>query len=111
MLDKSQAQKVMDEVLAGDGERVHLVCGIHKHVYGSKKPDGTPKAPHFGCKQCMFVEYMGLLVNTPADKRQETVEMLEYSAHKMIEAAKDGRIDKLKLFKHPKVYVNDRRIN
>lgn len=109
MLTQKQKENVISGAL--DKDKVTLVCEQHQHVYGSKNADGSPKKPVFGCKQCMFVEYLGLIVNTPEDKRQETLEMLEYSAHKMIEAEKRGEIDKMKLFKHPKVYVNDKRIN
>lgn len=112
MLSKQSAEKLMDELLSGKGkETVTLVCGVHNHVYGAKKADGAPKPPNFKCKQCMFVEYLGLLINTPPDKREETVAMLEESTHHLIEAEKAGQIDKLKLLRHPKVFVNDKAIN
>lgn len=52
-----------------------------------------------------MVSFMGLLANTPANKRQEVVEMLEYTVHKLIEAEKRGEIDVLKLMAHPQVTV------
>jgi len=52
-----------------------------------------------------MVSFMGLLANTPPDRRQETVEMLEYSIHKLIEAEKRGELDKTTLFKRPEVSI------
>jgi len=53
---------------------------------------------------------MGLLANTPPEKRQETVEMLEYSVHKLIEAEKRGEIDRKTLFERPEVSI-ERDVN
>ena len=103
MLSQKEKAEVLAEAL--DKDKVTLVCGIHNYVYGSKKP------PVFKCARCMMVTFMGLLANTPASKRQETLEMLEYSTHKLVEADKRGELDAVKLRKHPKVYVNDKAIN
>lgn len=112
MLSTTETKGVLDELLSGKkGETVQLVCGIHNHVYGAKDPlTGGPKLPNFKCSRCMFVEYMGLIVNTPPEKREETVEMLTRSAHQLAQADKEGRIDRMKLYKHPKIFVNDKEI-
>jgi hypothetical protein len=49
---------------------------------------------------------MGLLSNTPPNRRLEVLEMLEYSVHKLVEADKKGQIDRIALFKHPEVSIN-----
>lgn len=112
MLSKQEQEKVLDELLSGKkGETVQLVCGIHNHVYGSKDPiTGGAKAPNFKCSRCMFVEYMGLIINTPPDKREATIAALEESARQVAQADKEGRIDRYKLYKHPKIFVNDKEI-
>jgi len=88
--------------LAMDPKKVTLTCGIHHYAYGGKMK------PNFKCKRCMFTTFMGLIVNTPPDKQQEQLEMLEYSVHELIEAEKKGLLKDL--LKHPEVYVNDERI-
>lgn len=103
MLSAKERAEVLAEAL--DKDKVNLVCGLHGYVYGSKNP------PVFKCARCMMVTFMGLIVNTPPSKRQETLEMLEYSTHKLVEAEKRGELDEMKLRKHPKVFVNDKAIN
>ena len=103
LYSKRDAEKLASEAL--DPQKVHLTCGIHQWSYGSKNKHGQTIPPVFKCKQCMMVSFMGLIANTPPDKRQETVEMLEYSVHKLIEAEKRGEIDKMTLFKRPEVSI------
>lgn len=103
MLSAKEKAEVLAEAL--DKDKVNLVCGIHNYTYGQKRP------PVFKCPRCMMVTFMGLIVNTPPSKRQETLEMLEYSTHKLIEAEKRGELDAMKLLKHPKVYVNEKLVN
>lgn len=100
---KAGFKKLIDEAM--DPEKVVLSCGIHNVVYSR-----TMK-PHFGCKQCMMVMFMGLMANTAPDKRQETLEMLEESINHLVEADKRGEIDHKKLLERPEVYINDKRIN
>jgi hypothetical protein len=100
---KAGFQKLIDEAL--DPEKVTLSCGIHNYFYSR-----TAK-PNFKCKQCMMVSFMGLIANTPPEKREETVEMLEYTIHQLIEADKRGEIDRVKLNQRPEVYINDKRMN
>src|SRR5256885_311908 len=99
MLSDKERKEVLAELF--DKDKVTLVCGIHNYVYGTKKP------PVFKCPRCMMVTFLGLLANTPPSKRLETLEMLEYSTHKLVEANKRGELDAMKLLKHPKVFVND----
>jgi hypothetical protein len=102
LFSRKDAEKLASEAL--DPEKVVLTCGIHNWSYGLKL-NGQPVPPVFKCKQCQMVSFMGLLANTPADKRQETVEMLEYTVNKLIEAERRGEIDKTTLFKRPEVSV------
>jgi len=51
---------------------------------------------------------MGLIANTPPDKRKEQMEMLEFTIHELIEAKKSGKMQDF--FKHPEVYVGDKRV-
>lgn len=80
-------------------EKFVLVCSKHRYTYGK-----TSK-PNFKCKECMMVSFVGLLCNTPPEKMRETVEMLEYSVHKLIEADEKGLIDHKTLYKHPKITI------
>jgi hypothetical protein len=100
---KAGFAKLIEEAL--DPNKVTLSCGIHNYFYSR-----TSK-PNFKCKQCMMVSFMGLLANTPPEKREETVEMLEYTIHHLIEADKRGEIDHKKLLERPEVYINDKRVN
>jgi hypothetical protein len=109
MLSQAQREQVLKECL--DGQKVTLTCGTHRWIYGQKDKQGSPVPPNFKCKQCMLVTFMGLIVNTPQEKRLETIEMLEESINHLIEAEKAGHIDKMKLMRHPKVSVNDVEIN
>ena len=102
------AEKLAAECL--DPQKVILTCGIHNWSYGQQR-NGSPVPPIFNCKQCQMVSFMGLLANTPPEKRQETVEMLEYSVHHMIEAEKRGEIDKNTLFRRPEVQIEKEKIN
>lgn len=85
-----------------DPQKVTLTCGVHHFAYGSKTK------PNFKCKRCLFTLFMGLIANTPPDKRKEQMDMLEYSVHELIEAHKSGKMQDF--FKHPEVYVNDKQI-
>ena len=98
MLSNLQKEQILSEVTKMDSKFV-LACSIHKRGYGSKKP------PVFNCKECQMVQLVGLICNTPPDKRMETLEMLEYSTHKLIEADNRGEIDRAKLYKHPKITI------
>lgn len=100
--DTAGFQKLLDEAM--DPEKVVLSCGIHNYVYG------IHTVPNFKCKQCMMVQFMGLMANTAPEKRQETLEMLEESIHHLYEAAERGEIDELKLRKHPKIFFNDKEL-
>src|SRR5271170_2517997 len=98
MLTNAQREAVIGEITKKDGKFV-LACSIHKRGYGSKLP------PIFNCKECQMVQLVGLICNTPPAKRLETLEMLEYSTHKLIEAERDGRIDRQSLKKHVQVRI------
>ncbi len=98
MLSNRQREQLIAEITKKDGKFV-LACSIHKRGYGSKRP------PVFDCKECQMVQLVGLICNTPPDKRVETLEMLEYSTHKLIEAERNGQLDRKKLYEHPKVTV------
>lgn len=97
--DKDKAALIAEAL---DPKKVTLTCGVHHYAYGGKLP------PNFKCKKCMFTMFLGLIANTPPDKRQDQVEMLEEVIHKMIEAK--GQDQYKDFFKHPEVYVNDKRI-
>lgn len=84
-----------------DSEKIVLVCGQHRFAYNPR----SKRAPVFGCKQCWMVQFTGLLANTPPNKRDEVLEMLEYSVHKLIEADKNGTIDRIKLLSRPEVSI------
>jgi len=105
---RKDVDKLISEAL--DPNKVILTCGIHQWSYGMKNKYGKPVPPNFKCKQCQMVSFMGLLANTPPEKRQEVVEMLEYSVHKLIEAEKHGDIDKFTLFNRPEVSI-ERDVN
>lgn len=80
-------------------EKVVLVCGKHKHAYRDRKP------PVFKCKDCWMVEFVGLLCNTPQDRWDETIEMLEYSINHMVEAEKNGTLQQQEFLKRPIVEI------
>jgi hypothetical protein len=82
-----------------DDEKFVLVCDVHRYTYSLTKP------PNFKCKKCMMVNFVGLLCNTPREKMRETVEMLEYSIRKLVEADNRGEIDRATLYKHPKITI------
>lgn len=98
MLTAKDKDAVLAEVTKKDGKFV-LACSIHKRGYGSKKP------PVFNCKECQMVQLVGLICNTPPEKRQQTLEMLEYSTRKLIEADNNGQLDRMQLYRHPKITV------
>jgi hypothetical protein len=100
IISEKDKQQLIAEAL--DPRKVTLTCGIHHYAYGGKLK------PNFKCKRCMFTMFMGLIANTPPDKRQEQMEMLEYSVHELIDLEKSGKMPEF--FKHPEVYVNDKRI-
>lgn len=97
--DKDKAALIAE---AMDPKKVTLTCGTHSYAYGGKLP------PNFKCKKCIFTMFLGLIANTPPDKRQDQVEMLEEVVHKMVEAKDQGQY--ADFFKRPEVYVNDKRI-
>jgi hypothetical protein len=97
---------MLEDVNSG---KVLLTCGIHQWSYGQKR-NGKPVPPNFSCARCQMVSFMGLLCNTPPEKREETVEMLEYTIHHLIEADKRGEIDVNKLLKRPEVSI-ERGVN
>jgi hypothetical protein len=82
-----------------DKEKVVLTCGIHKRSYGDKRP------PVFKCKQCQMVQLMGLFANTPVEKHLELLDAIEHMTAELIQAEKEGRIDKKMLFNHPKISI------
>jgi|ERR1035437_352427 hypothetical protein len=87
-----------------DPHKVTLTCGLHHYAYG-----GTAK-PNFKCKRCMFTMFMGLVANTPPDSRKDVMDMLEAEVHSMIEMSNSSDLKLQDFFKHPEVYVNDKRI-
>ena|SRR6266705_340196 len=100
ILSKKDQEQLISEAL--DPKKVTLTCGKHTYAYGGKTK------PNFRCKRCMFTMFMGLIANTPPDKRQEQMEMLEFSVHELIEAKKSGKLQDF--FKHPEVYVSGERV-
>lgn len=98
LIDQRTREKIISEITKSDGQFT-LVCETHNWSYGSKRP------PHFDCKKCQMVSFVGLLCNTPPDKREEVVGMLEYSVHKLIEAENHGELNRMKLYKHPQVTI------
>jgi hypothetical protein len=101
IVSEKDAKQLLEEAL--DPKKVTLTCGIHHWAYGSKRK------PNFRCKRCLFTMFMGLIANTPPEKRKEQVEMLEWTIHQLIEAKDKKELQQF--FKHPEVYVNDKRIN
>ena len=99
LISQQDKEKLLSEVM--DPEKVVLVCGEHRYTYNPR----SNRPPVWNCPQCWKVQFIGLLANTPPNKRDEVLEMLEYSVHKLVEAAEKGQIDKIKLYKHPKVTV------
>ena len=85
-----------------DPTKITLTCGQHHYAYGGKIK------PNFKCKRCIFTMFMGLIANTPPDKRQDQLEMLEFTVHELIEAKKSGKMQDF--FKHPEVYVDGKQI-
>src|SRR5271154_3622069 len=83
MLQISEKDKAQFLEEAPDPRKVTLVCGIHKYSYGSKRK------PNFRFKQCSFVNSMGLIANTPPERRTEMLEMFEFTVNKLVEAAKN----------------------
>jgi hypothetical protein len=96
-LTKEDREKLIAEVM--DPSKVVLTCGIHNWSYGSKRP------PMFKCPRCNMVSFLGLLANTPPNRRDEVLEMLEYSVHQLVQADKEGRIDRIKLMGKPEVTI------
>lgn len=95
-LSKKEMEKMASEMF---GQKFVLVCSIHKRGYGAKKP------PVFKCKECQMVQLVGMMCNIPADRRQEVLEMLEYSTHRLIEAEKRGELNGQQLYAHPEVTI------
>lgn len=100
----TEKQKAELIELAMDPKKVTLTCGIHHYAYGGKLK------PNFKCKRCIFTMFMGLVANTPLDSQKDVVEMLEAEVHSMIEMSKSSDSKLQDFFKHPEVYVNDKRI-
>ena len=97
MLSKKEQAEVIAECF--DKDKVVLTCGIHKWSYGSKRP------PTFNCPQCQMASFLGLMANTPPEKRMETMEMLEETVRHLVEADNRGEIDRIKLYKHPLITI------
>jgi hypothetical protein len=103
IFSEADKQKIVGEVF--DNNKFVLTCKKHPwYSYGSKRP------PVFNCKECQMIGFVGLMCNIPADKREEVVEMLEYSVHKLIEADKRGEINRMELQKKIKDIVAGKRI-
>lgn len=96
LFDSTTPHEVLTEAL--NSEKFKLVCSVHRWAYGSKQP------PCFSCKQCMMVNFVGLLCNTPPSQREERVDQLEAMVHHMVEAAKRGDLSWQKYF-HPQVEI------
>jgi len=99
LLSKESIEKMAADVL-DPSQKVVLVCGKHKHAYRDGKP------PVFKCKDCWMVEFVGLFCNTPRERWDETLEMLEYSINHMVEAEKNGTLQQQKFLRHPEVEFN-----
>ena len=95
---KESLKDLASQVLSKDG-KVVLVCHKHKHAYGSKKPFD------FSCPDCWMVEYVGLFCNTPQERWDEMLEMLEYSVNHLVEAEKNGTLQQQDFMKHPEVKI------
>lgn len=100
LISKKDQEQLIAEAM--DPKKVTLTCGVHHYVYGGKLK------PNFTCKRCIFTMFLGLIANTPPDKRQDQVEMLEEVIHKMIEAKDEAMYQDF--FRRPEVYVNDKRV-
>ncbi len=100
LMSKKDQEQLLSEAL--DPTKVTLTCGEHFYDYGGKTP------PNFKCKRCLFTMFMGLIANTPPDKRKEQMEMLEFTINELIEAKKSGKMQDF--FKHPEVYVGGKQI-
>jgi hypothetical protein len=99
--DKDKASLLAEAL---DPKKVTLTCGLHNFAYGGSIP------PNFKCKRCIFTLFFGLVANTPPGDRKELMDMLEAEVHSMIEMSKSGDTKMQDFFKHPEVYVNDKRI-
>lgn len=100
IISEKDKQQLISEAL--DPKKITLTCGVHHYAYGGKIK------PNFKCKRCLFTMFMGLIANTPPEKRQEQMEMLEFSVHELIDAYKSGKLQDF--FKHPEVYVDGKQI-
>ncbi len=99
---QTDLKSLLDECM--DPDKVVLHCGQHGYTYRNKRT-GKYNKLNFAFPKCQFVAFFSLLANTPAGKRQETVEMLEYSIHKLIEAEKRGELNSMVLNKSPEVNI------
>lgn len=102
IISEKSKEALISEAL--DPKKVTLTCGAHSYAYGGKLK------PNFKCKKCMFTMFLGLVANTPPDNRKEMMDMLEAEVHSMIEMSKSKDSKLQDFFKHPEVYVNDKRI-
>ena len=102
IISEKDKAKLISEAM--DPQKITLTCGTHSYAYGGKLK------PNFKCKKCMFTMFIGLIANTPPDQRKEMMDMLEAEVHSMIEMSKSGDAKLQDFFKHPEVYVNDKRI-
>jgi len=100
IISKKDRDALISEAM--DPKKVTLTCGLHHYAYG-----GVRK-PNFKCKRCIFTMFLGLIANTPPDKRMERLEMLEFTVHELLDAKNKGLLPDF--FKHPEVYVNNKRI-
>lgn len=97
MLSQAEREQLLSDVM--DKDKVVLTCGIHKRSYGDTRP------PVFKCKQCQMVQLLGLFANTPKEKHLELLDAIEHMTAELIQAEREGRIDKYKLYNHPKVSI------
>ena len=82
-----------------DSTRVELVCTEHNYKYGSKKPW------NYKCKQCNYVNYLGLYMSVPPSRREEMLEALEEGIHHMVESAERGELQLQSFLQHPEVNI------
>jgi hypothetical protein len=100
IISEKDKQQLLSEAL--DPTKITLTCGQHAYAYGGSV------SPNFKCKKCLFTMFIGLLANTPPEKRMEQMEMLEFSVHELIEAKQSGKMEDF--FARPEVYVNGKQI-
>ena len=98
LFDTTTPNEVLTEIFNKD--KFNLVCDVHHWAYGSKTP------PNFKCKQCAMVGFVGLMCHTPPSKREELMDALESSIHKMIESDNRGELKLEDFYEHPQVTID-----